>query len=80
MSVIYRPKGMAREYSPYALNIYIGCSHQMDWTKKGVIEKVYKATEFYRNSDYTIDEIKYKVQNDADLCSRSANLNPEILM
>ncbi len=28
MSIIYRPCGMAREYSPYALNIYIGCSHQ----------------------------------------------------
>lgn len=55
-------------------------SEGMDWTKKGVIEKVYKATEFYRNSDYTIDEIKDKVQNDAALCSRSANLNPEILM
>lgn len=27
MSIIYRPCGMAREYSPYALNIYIGCSH-----------------------------------------------------
>ena len=53
-------------------------SEGMDWTKKGVIEKVYKATEFYRNSDYTIDEIKDKAQNDADLCSRSANLNPEI--
>lgn len=55
-------------------------SEGMDWTKKGVIEKVYKATEFYRNSDYTIDEIKDKVQNDADLCSRSANSNPKILM
>lgn len=28
MSIIYRPCGMAREYSPYALNIYIGCSHR----------------------------------------------------
>ncbi len=28
MSIIYRPSGMAREYSPYALNIYIGCSHR----------------------------------------------------
>ncbi len=28
MSVIYKPTGMAREYSPYALNIYIGCSHR----------------------------------------------------
>ncbi len=27
MSVIYKPTGMAREYSPYALNLYIGCSH-----------------------------------------------------
>lgn len=27
MSVIYKPCGMAREYSPYALNVYIGCSH-----------------------------------------------------
>ena len=28
MIVIYKPTGMAREYSPYALNIYIGCSHR----------------------------------------------------
>ena len=28
MSIIYRPTGMAREYSPYALNIYMGCSHR----------------------------------------------------
>ncbi|MBO5103242.1 MAG: radical SAM protein [Clostridia bacterium] len=28
MSIIYRPSGMAREYSPYALNIYMGCSHR----------------------------------------------------
>ena len=28
MSIIYEPCGMAREYSPYALNIYIGCSHR----------------------------------------------------
>ena len=28
MSVIYKPTGMAREYSPFALNIYIGCSHR----------------------------------------------------
>ena len=28
MSIIYQPTGMAREYSPYACNIYIGCSHR----------------------------------------------------
>lgn len=27
MTYIYTPKGKAREYSPYALNIYIGCDH-----------------------------------------------------
>ena len=28
MSVIYEPRGKAREYSPLALNLYIGCSHR----------------------------------------------------
>lgn len=28
MSIIYKPTGMAREYSPYACNIYMGCSHR----------------------------------------------------
>lgn len=28
MSVIYQPKGRAREYSPYALNLYMGCTHK----------------------------------------------------
>ena len=27
MPVIYAPSGMAKEYSPYACNLYIGCSH-----------------------------------------------------
>ena len=28
MSIIYEPRGKAREYSPLALNIYLGCTHQ----------------------------------------------------
>ena len=28
MSVIYEPKGAAREYSPYACNIYLSCTHR----------------------------------------------------
>lgn len=28
MSLIYEPKGKAREYSPLALNLYLGCSHE----------------------------------------------------
>lgn len=27
MSIIYTPKGKAREYSPYAANLYTGCNH-----------------------------------------------------
>jgi len=27
MPIIYEPSGMAKEYSPYACNLYIGCSH-----------------------------------------------------
>ena len=27
MSIIYTPKGKAREYSPYAVNLYNGCNH-----------------------------------------------------
>lgn len=28
MSMIYEPKGKAREYSPYALNLYLSCTHK----------------------------------------------------
>ncbi len=28
MSVIYEPKGRAREYSPLACNLYMGCNHE----------------------------------------------------
>lgn len=28
MTTIYEPKGKAREYSPYALNLYLNCDHQ----------------------------------------------------
>lgn len=31
MSIIYEPKGKAREYSPYACNLYIGCSHRCNY-------------------------------------------------
>jgi DNA repair photolyase len=27
MPIIYKPSGMAKEYSPHACNLYIGCSH-----------------------------------------------------
>lgn len=51
MSVIYEPKGKAREYSPLALNLYNGCDHRcfycyvpnmkMQYDKSYVHEKVF---------------------------------------
>ena len=31
MSMIYEPAGKAREYSPLALNVYLGCSHKCEY-------------------------------------------------
>jgi len=31
MPIIYAPSGMAKEYSPYAANLYIGCSHRCQY-------------------------------------------------
>lgn len=31
MAIIYTPSGAAREYSPYAANLYIGCSHRCQY-------------------------------------------------
>lgn len=31
MSVVYEPKGKAREYSPLALNVYMGCTHRCEY-------------------------------------------------
>jgi len=31
MKIIYPPKGRAREYSPLALNHYLGCDHDCDY-------------------------------------------------
>lgn len=44
MSMIYEPRGKAREYSPLALNLYLGCSHRCKYcyvpncTRKSVEE------------------------------------------
>lgn len=31
MPIIYEPRGRAREYSPFACNLYIGCSHKCQY-------------------------------------------------
>jgi DNA repair photolyase len=47
MSVIYVPKGKAREYSPYACNIYLGCNHGCKYCYAPSIN--YKKREDYLN-------------------------------
>jgi len=44
MNVIYEPKGRAREYSPYALNIYNRCDHDCEYC-------YVKTMRFYRAKD-----------------------------
>lgn len=65
MSVIYEPKGKAREYSPLALNLYSGCDHHCVYCyvkkmrflkhtdvvkpRENIIEKLTNDVKKYRN-------------------------------
>lgn len=49
MSVIYEPKGPAREYAPLAVNLYEGCGHACRYCyAPGVMHK--KRSEFHTNN------------------------------
>jgi len=48
MSVIYEPKGKAREYSPQALNLYLQCSHRCTYCYAP--SALQKARDYYFNS------------------------------
>jgi DNA repair photolyase len=43
--IIYEPKGKAREYSPYALNIYKGCDHNCDYCYVKLMEYQNQSTD-----------------------------------
>jgi len=45
MKLIYEPEGKAREYSPLALNIYNGCSHQCSYCYLRRISKLLSANK-----------------------------------
>lgn len=50
MSMIYEPRGKAREYSPLALNLYMGCTHACKYCyAPGCIQK--KREEYYKIPD-----------------------------
>ena len=46
MSVIYEPKGKAREYSPLALNLYLDCSHGCKYCYAPAIQR--KGEGYYK--------------------------------
>lgn len=52
MSRIYEPKGRAREYSPYALNLYRGCNHGCFYC---YVPRMYKRFD----RDYEHEKVKY---------------------
>lgn len=50
MSIIYTPKGKAREYSPLAANIYDGCNHGCKYCYAPII-RFKKREEYYNVSE-----------------------------
>lgn len=70
MITIYQPKGKAKEYSPLALNIYIGCDHKCEYCyvknfyqaqhtipvypRKNLIEELKKTAPNYSNKEQVL--------------------------
>jgi DNA repair photolyase len=52
MSLIYEPKGKAREYSPLALNVYSGgCDHQCDYCYCSALQRQWNGVPVPRKLD-----------------------------
>lgn len=49
MSAIYEPAGKAREYSPLALNVYLGCSHHCEYCYANAMAKRNGNQNYYCN-------------------------------
>lgn len=76
MSLIYEPKGKAREYSPLALNIYKGCDHNCNYCYVPNIVKRYNVN--YNHSQVTPRSgILLKLRNEA---GRKFGLNDPVLL
>jgi DNA repair photolyase len=58
MKIIYAPKGRAREYSPLALNHYLGCNHDCDYCFN-------KMRTFFTNPPHLVKNWQTKVAADA---------------
>ena len=49
MSIIYEPAGKAREYSPLALNVYLGCSHKCEYCYANAMARRNGNKEYFCN-------------------------------
>ena len=59
MSVIYEPKGKAREYSPLALNLYLECQHGCKYCYANFSDEIVrkKCKQYNPNSPILLDNI-----------------------
>lgn len=73
MSVIYEPSGKAREYSPYAYNLYSGCNHGCKYCYAPAIRR--KTRENYLTPVVRKNILK-QFEND---CKKLYNLQSQVL-
>lgn len=64
MSTIYTPKGKAREYSPYALNIYLSCTHRCQYCYAPRCR--YQTQDEYFRKPYPRNGIVESLRNDLE--------------
>ena len=73
MSVIYTPKGKAREYSPYACNIYLGCNHGCKYCYAPAIN-------FKKRENYLMPEPRRNILKDfKEDCKKLNNFDSQVL-
>ena len=70
MSIIYQPKGKAREYSPLAANLYDGCNHGCKYCYAPIIR--YKTRENYYNV-FVRRNVLHELEKDCKQYSYSKN-------
>lgn len=76
MSQIYRPKGRAEEYSPFALNLYTGCSHDCEYCWARNLGK--RRDKYYVHTDVHLQNVsRDSIRKD---CLKYANLTQQVLM
>jgi len=74
MSIIYQPTNKAREYSPLACNLYLGCNH-------GCAYCFAPAINYKKREDYlTINPRRNVIQELEKDCKRYVNSNEQVLL